>query len=232
MAERAIQTWKDHFVGVLIGTNETFTLHLWCQVIPQDERQLLLLQQSCINPKISAYAHVYGSHDYNVESFFPIGMESLVHEKPKKRRNFSEQCSKGWVLGTSFEHYYAWTMWMKTTRALRISATIFHKHKYISNPSMTPADLVLAATGALAKLLTTKVPNSLTNTSMTQLGRLGSILKPEVPVPEGRADGNLKHLTVGLNVSAKITIALPPTGTQPPNFPRVSPCRLLAVEST
>ena len=44
LAERAIQTWKDHFVGVLSGTASTFPLHLWCQIIHQAERQLLLLQ--------------------------------------------------------------------------------------------------------------------------------------------------------------------------------------------
>ena len=169
MAERAIQTWKDHFVGVLIGTNETFTLHLWCQVIPQDERQLLLLQQSCINPKISAYAHIYGAHDYNTAPFVPICMETLVHYRPKKRCTFAEHCSKGWVLGTSFEHYCAWKMWIKTTQALRISATVFHKHKYISNPAVNPADRFLAAADALSDLLTTNVSDSLTNTSLTHL---------------------------------------------------------------
>ena len=84
LAERAIQTWKDHFVGVLSGTASTFQLHLWCQIIHQAERQLLLLQQSRVNPKISAYDHVYGAHDYNSAPFVPIGMETLVHEKPKK----------------------------------------------------------------------------------------------------------------------------------------------------
>ena len=84
LAERAIQTWKYHFFGVLSGTASTFPLHLWCQIIHQGERQLLLLQQSRVNPKISAYAHVYSTHDYNSATFVPIGMETLVHDKPKK----------------------------------------------------------------------------------------------------------------------------------------------------
>jgi hypothetical protein len=45
MAEKAIQTLKDHFVGVLSGCAPTFLLHLWCQLLPQVEQQLLLLQQ-------------------------------------------------------------------------------------------------------------------------------------------------------------------------------------------
>ena len=93
-------------------------------------------------------------------------METLVHDKPKKRRTFAEHCSKGWVLGTSFEHYRAWTMWMKTTRALRVSATVFHKHKYISNPAITPADRVIAAAGAFADLIKNNAPNGLNETTL------------------------------------------------------------------
>ena len=63
IAKRAIQTWKNNFVGVLAGTAATFPLHLWCQIIPQAERKLLLLSQTNINPKISSYAYVYGRQD-------------------------------------------------------------------------------------------------------------------------------------------------------------------------
>ena len=115
IAEKVIQTWKDHFVGFLSGTARDFPLHLWCQALPQMERQLLLLRQSNVDPKISAYAHVYGQHDYNATPFVPIGMETLVHEKPRRRRTFAEHCKEGFVLGTSFEHYRCWIMWMKDT---------------------------------------------------------------------------------------------------------------------
>ena len=33
-AEKAIQTWKDHFIGVIIGTAADSPAHLWCQAIP------------------------------------------------------------------------------------------------------------------------------------------------------------------------------------------------------
>ena len=56
--EKAIQTWKDHFVGVISGTTATFPRHLWCQAIPQAERQLMLLRHTNTNPKIYTYAHV------------------------------------------------------------------------------------------------------------------------------------------------------------------------------
>ena len=89
ISERAIQTWKNHFVGALSGTAANFPLHLWCQVISQAERQLLLLSQTNINTKISSYAYVYVQHDYNAAPFVPIGMESLVHDKPNQRKTFA-----------------------------------------------------------------------------------------------------------------------------------------------
>ncbi len=45
MADKAIQTFKDLFVGILSGCAPTFPLHLWCQHLPQVEQQLILLQQ-------------------------------------------------------------------------------------------------------------------------------------------------------------------------------------------
>jgi hypothetical protein len=43
MAEKSIQTFKDHFVGVLSSCAPSMPIHLWCQLLPQVERQLLFL---------------------------------------------------------------------------------------------------------------------------------------------------------------------------------------------
>jgi hypothetical protein len=84
MAMKAIQTFKDHFIRVLRGCAATMPIHLWCQLLPQIERQLLLLRQSRLHPNLSAYAHVYEQHNYNKHPFIPIGMEAMVHDKPHK----------------------------------------------------------------------------------------------------------------------------------------------------
>ena len=104
LSEKAIQTWKEHFIGVISGTAKSFSDHLWCQAIPQVQRQLLLLRQSNVSPKISAYAHVYVPHNYNTAPFVPIGMETLVHNKPKRRGTFADHYRKLFFLGTAFEH--------------------------------------------------------------------------------------------------------------------------------
>ena len=144
IAEKAIQTWKYHFIAALSGTCSNFPLHLWCQTIPQMERQLLL-RQSNSNPKISTYAYLYGHHDYNAVPFVPIGIESMTHDKPNRRKTFAKHCSKGWILGTSPEHYRCWIHWSNDTRTTRITATTFLKHKYLTNPTVTPVNAITAA---------------------------------------------------------------------------------------
>jgi hypothetical protein len=45
LAKKSIETFKDHF-RVLSGCAKSMPMHLWCQLLPQVERQLLLLRQS------------------------------------------------------------------------------------------------------------------------------------------------------------------------------------------
>ncbi len=72
-AERAIQTFKAHFISILAGVNNKFPLSLWCHLLKPTELTLNLLRQSREAPKILAFAHVYGTHDYMQKPFAPIG---------------------------------------------------------------------------------------------------------------------------------------------------------------
>ena len=65
-------------------------------------------------------------------------MDTLMHYNTKIRGIFVEHFSKGFVLGTAFEHYCSWILFMKDTMATQISAMVFHKHKYITNQTSHP----------------------------------------------------------------------------------------------
>ena len=104
IAGETIQTWKDHFISVCSGVSAHLTMYLWCRLIPQAEKQLLLLRQTNINPKISAFAYLYGLRDYNAQPFVPIVMEAMIHDKPSRQKKFAQHCSKGFVLDSSQEH--------------------------------------------------------------------------------------------------------------------------------
>jgi hypothetical protein len=72
-AERAIQTFKEHFVSGLASVYPDFPLHLWDRLLPQAEMTLKLLRKSRQHPQLSAAAHYHGMVDYNTTAFAPPG---------------------------------------------------------------------------------------------------------------------------------------------------------------
>ena len=87
VAEKAIQTFKDHFVAVLCGADDVSPLQLWCQLLRHAEHQLNLLRKSRTNPTISAFAKIYGSHNYDSHPCAVLGSAvevSIYHAKQKE----------------------------------------------------------------------------------------------------------------------------------------------------
>jgi hypothetical protein len=64
-AERAIRTFKEHFVAGLSSVDPSFPMHLWDRLLPQAEITLNLLRTSRLHPQLSAAAHYHGLVDYN-----------------------------------------------------------------------------------------------------------------------------------------------------------------------
>ncbi len=58
IAEKAIQTFKGHFISILCRTDKDFPLHLWCCLLPQAKHTLNMLQSARVAPNVSAYAYL------------------------------------------------------------------------------------------------------------------------------------------------------------------------------
>jgi hypothetical protein len=82
-AEQAIQTFKAHFIAILLGANDKFPLSLWCHLLKPTELTLNMLWQSKVAPNILAYAHVHSLHDYIRKPFAPLGWAIQAHMKPR-----------------------------------------------------------------------------------------------------------------------------------------------------
>ena len=91
-AERAISTFKDHFIAGLCSTDPDFPLHLWDKLLPQAVLSLNLLRGSRINPRLSAYAQIYGAFDFNRTPLAPPGTHVLIHETPSARNLGTARC--------------------------------------------------------------------------------------------------------------------------------------------
>jgi hypothetical protein len=89
VTERAIRTFKEHFVTGLSSVDPIFPLHLWDILLPQAEITLNLLRTSRLQQQLSAAAHFHGLVDYNKTYFAPPGCKIIAHEKPGKRRSWA-----------------------------------------------------------------------------------------------------------------------------------------------
>jgi hypothetical protein len=77
-AERAIRTFKEHFVAGLSSVDHTFPLHLWDRLLPQTEITLNLLRTSRLHPQLSATVQFRGLVDYNKTAFSPPGCKIIA----------------------------------------------------------------------------------------------------------------------------------------------------------
>ena len=68
-------------------------------------------------------------------------------------------------------------MCMKDNRDTRILATVFHKHKYITNPDVTTEDCVIASESKLEYELKGRMPPHLSKSTLDKLERIGTTLK-------------------------------------------------------
>jgi hypothetical protein len=80
-AERAICTFKEHFVAGLASVDPNFTLHFWDRLLPQAEITLNLLRTSRQHPQLSAAAHFDGLIDYNKTAFAPPGCKIMKNRQ-------------------------------------------------------------------------------------------------------------------------------------------------------
>jgi hypothetical protein len=123
-AERAIRTFKNHFIAGLCSVDKDFPLHLWDRLLPQAILSLNLLRGSRINPKLSAWAQLFGAFDFNRTPLAPPGVRVIVHEKPDKRSSWSPHGVDGWCVGPALDSHRCYNVWIWDTRSIRVCDTV------------------------------------------------------------------------------------------------------------
>ena len=84
-AERAIQTWKNHFIAGLCSVDPSYPISEWDRLVRQGDLMLNLLHNSRVNPNLSSWEYLFGHCDYNSTPIAPPGIKLIIHLKPKQR---------------------------------------------------------------------------------------------------------------------------------------------------
>ena len=89
----------------MTSTCPDFLLSQWCKLIEQYDITLNLLHPSRLNPKLSAYAQVFGTFNYKKTPLPPPVMKVLAHVIPIDLLLFDPYAIKGFSVGIAMEHY-------------------------------------------------------------------------------------------------------------------------------
>ena len=77
--ERAIQTFKNHFISILYGADRTFPANQWDRLLPQTVMTLNMVRRSRINPRLSAYQQIWGNYDFAKHPMGIAGCKTITH---------------------------------------------------------------------------------------------------------------------------------------------------------
>ena len=81
-AERAIQTFKHHFVVGLATVDIDFPIQLWDKFLLRAQMSLNFMRTSCLDPNKTSYDELEGAFDFNKTPLAPLGMKALLLEDP------------------------------------------------------------------------------------------------------------------------------------------------------
>ena len=141
-AERALRTFKNHFISTLCTVDKDFPLQLWDTILPQAELSLNMLRGSRLDPRISAWEQLHGKYDFNAHPIVPLGMRIVLHEKPPQRGTWSPHGVEGFYLGPALEHYRCYRGWVIKTQRERVVDTVAWHPQNVMMPGASEKEIL------------------------------------------------------------------------------------------
>lgn len=155
-AERAIRFAKNHILSGLALCPKDFPIREWDKLITQAELTINLLRNSRVNPNLSAWAYLFGNHDFNKVPLAPPGTKVIIHSKPGERKSWECHGKEGFYIGPAFHHYRCIQVFMPDTHATRYTDTARMIPDKVPIPLASIDDHLRATAEHLVKLLINK----------------------------------------------------------------------------
>ena len=152
-AERAIQTFKAHFIAGLCSLDPDFPINEWDRLLPQAFLTLNLLQTARANPSLSAHTYLFGNFDFNSTPLAPPGTKVMVHLKPNVRSTWDSRAKDGWYIGPSMHHYRCVRCYLPATRREVDTDTVTFLPKHIKFPEVHLHDFLHQAATDILSLI-------------------------------------------------------------------------------
>ena len=157
-AERAIRSFKNHFLSGLAMADSNFPIRLWDTLLQQAEITLNLMRTSRLNPLMSAYCQLGGPFDYNSTPMTPPGCRVIIHQKSSQRASWAPDGIGGWYTGPAMHHYRCYTCISEKSGATLVADTMLFYPQKTNLSMITPQEKIHFALNDIADTL--KIPKN------------------------------------------------------------------------
>eukprot|EP00957_Ditylum_brightwellii_P187918 14307816-Ditylum_brightwellii.AAC.2 len=184
---------------------------------------LNLMQSSRVNPKLSAYAYLFGNFNVNATPLAPPGTKVVVYKKSGRHGSWQYHDIAGWAVGYSPNHYRCPQCFMPNT-TMEIDADIVHliPHSILLIPAFLDKDALEQAVMDTLHLL--KQPSN-TNIPTFWKGALIQNALSCIAKLLGRKNNQPTLITLLLQ-------PVPPPGFHPISPPMIRPPGFLPLNQT
>ena len=140
-AERAIQTFKNHFISGLYSTYIEWPFQLWNKITEQAVITCKTLRTSCIDPRKSSYHQLHGNrYDWNSFPMDPPDTRAVLYLEPDIRYSWGTRGIDAWYCGPAQDHYRCKFFYVPETRSYRTSGSFDLFPQNFSLPDMSPEE--------------------------------------------------------------------------------------------
>ncbi len=93
--------------------------------------------------KAKLMGYLWKQHDYNANPFAPLGCRVEAHLAPGICESWAPHTASGFYVGNAWEHYRCHKIYITDTCHSRVCNMVFFKHKYLTMPTITPANALI-----------------------------------------------------------------------------------------
>jgi hypothetical protein len=156
-AERAIQTFRRHFLSILVGTHANFPINQWHHLLPQTEWTLNMLHAWPDNMTVSAYHGLHRQpYDFISHPMAPCGILLVAHDPVREKWDNYRRI--GFYLGPAVTHYRSYHCFITNTNATRICDSVMFYPAPLVLPGASRLDQPLQLTERLVIAAESKSP--------------------------------------------------------------------------
>ena len=134
-SERAIQTFKNHFIAGLCIVDNDFHFQLWDRLLQQATINLNSQTTKNSSPNFSLHPHIW-KIKLQPHTVSPTREKILIHNRTNNRALWAPHGEDGWYIGPAMEIWRCHSSYIPKTRAKRISNTVDYFPRQFNVPKI------------------------------------------------------------------------------------------------